>query len=154
MEPTTDTPKRPHHGRNIKRIREFFGVKQEAFAKQLGPDWSQGRISVLEGRETIEPELIQQIAKTLNVSPQAIENITDEAVNNYFNNNFYDNSIQGANTNNNCILNFNPLEKLLEAISDNKILAEKNEKLYDQLLKVEREKNALLEKILDSTQKI
>jgi transcriptional regulator with XRE-family HTH domain len=142
MEHTTDTPKRPHHGKNIKRIREFFGVKQEAFAKQLGSDWSQGRVSVLEGRETIEPELIHQIAKTLNVSPLAIESITDEVVTNYFNNNFYDNSIQGANTNNHCTISFNPLEKLMEVIA-------KNEILYEKILQVEREKNQLLERLLN-----
>jgi len=94
MEPTTDKPKRVHHGRNVKRIREFFGVKQETFAKLLGPDWNQRRVSGLEDRQMIEPELIEQIAKALNVSADAIESITDEVATNYFNhnNNFYDNS--------------------------------------------------------------
>jgi transcriptional regulator with XRE-family HTH domain len=148
MEHITDTPKRPHHGKNIKRIREFFGVKQEAFAKQLGPDWTQGRISTLEGKEVIEPELIQQIAKVLNVSPQAIENLTDDVANNYFNNNnFYDNSsnqgpIANNNTNDHCTMTFNPLDKLMEIIN-------KNEALYEQLLKVEREKNELLGRLLN-----
>jgi hypothetical protein len=148
MEQITDTPKRPRHGKNIKRIREFFGVKQEAFAKQLGPDWSQGKISTLEGRETIEPELIQQIAKTLNVSPQAIENLTDEVATNYFN--FYDNSSnQGPIASSNCTLNFNPIDELVKSFNDYKLLNEKKSRLYEDLLKTEREKNDLLQKMLD-----
>jgi transcriptional regulator with XRE-family HTH domain len=148
MEQITDTPKRPHHGKNIKRIREFFGVKQEAFAKQLGPDWSQGKISALESRETIESELLQQVAKALNISPHAIENITDEVATNYFNNNFYDNS-QGAIASNNCTLNFNPIEELVKSFNDYKDLNGKNVKLYEDLLRAEREKIVLLQKLLE-----
>jgi len=143
MEQTTDKPQRVHQGRNVKRIREFFGVKQENFAKLLGPDWTQKRISGLEDKETIEPELVEQVAKALNVSIEAITNMTDERATQFFNtNNFYDHS-QGGNfgNNNNNTLNFNPLEKVMELVS-------KNEALYEQLLKVEREKNALLERFL------
>jgi transcriptional regulator with XRE-family HTH domain len=151
MEQITDTPKRPHHGKNIKRIREFLGMKQEAFADRLGPDWNQGKISVLEARESIEADTVNLIAKALNVAPAAIINMTEEMAASFFTNyNFYDSSVnQGGNNHNAGTINFNPLEKLLEIISDNKILSEKNEKLYEQLLKVEREKNALLEKIIN-----
>jgi len=40
-------------------------------------------------------------------------------------------------TNNNCTLNFNPMDKLLEVIEENK-------KLYERLLQAEREKIELL----------
>jgi len=151
MEQTTDKPKRVHHGRNVKRIREFQGVKQEAFAQLLGSDWNQRKISAIENKETLESELIEQIAKVLNVPAATIEELTDEMVTNFFNtNNFYDNSSnQGPIANNNCPITFNPLEKLMEVINDNKALNEKNEKLYEALIKVEREKNALLEKLLN-----
>ncbi len=67
-------------------------------------------------------------------------------VNNYFNNNnFFEGSANNGvanNTNNEGFtLTFNPLEKLMEIIAENKAL-------YEQLLKVEREKNTLLEKLL------
>lgn len=143
MEQTTDKPQRVHQGRNVKRIREFFGVKQENFAKLLGPDWTQKRVSGLEDKETIEPELIGQVAKALNVSVEAITTMTDEKATQFFNtNNFYDHS-QGGNfgNHNNNTLNFNPLDKVMELIAENKAL-------YEQLLKVEREKNALLERML------
>lgn len=49
----------PHHGRNIKRFREMLGMKQESLATVLGEDWTQKKISALEGKETIESELIE-----------------------------------------------------------------------------------------------
>jgi len=145
MEQTTDKPQRVHQGRNVKRIREFFGVKQENFAKLLGPDWTQKRVSGLEDKETIEPELIHQVAKALNVSIEAIMNMTDEKAIQFFNtNNFFDNSSnQGGIGNTNSPVTFNPLDKVMELVT-------KNEALYEQLLKVEREKNALLERVLNN----
>jgi len=36
----TGTNKKIHQGRNIKRFREMLGIKQEAFAIELGEDWT------------------------------------------------------------------------------------------------------------------
>lgn len=33
-----------HEGRNVKRIREMPGIKQEALAIELGDDWNQRKI--------------------------------------------------------------------------------------------------------------
>ncbi|WP_221408808.1 helix-turn-helix domain-containing protein [Chryseolinea serpens] len=35
-----------HHGRNIKRFREMFGLKQDGLAARLGPDWTQKGFAV------------------------------------------------------------------------------------------------------------
>ncbi len=43
-----------HEGHNVKRFREMPGVKQEALAFELGDDWSQKKISLLEAKENIE----------------------------------------------------------------------------------------------------
>ena len=40
-----------HQGRNVKRFREMLGIKQEAMAFDLGDDWSQRKISMLEQKE-------------------------------------------------------------------------------------------------------
>src|SRR5258708_1642386 len=40
-----------HQGRNIKRFREMLGVKQDALAMELGDDWNQQKVSLLEQRE-------------------------------------------------------------------------------------------------------
>ena len=56
-----------HEGRNVKRFREMLGIKQEALAAGLGEDWTQKKISLLEQKETIEPGILDQVAKILNV---------------------------------------------------------------------------------------
>jgi transcriptional regulator with XRE-family HTH domain len=89
------TDKKPHHGRNIKRIREIQGMKQEALALELGDDWNQKKISLLEGKETVDADLLQQVAKALHVTPEAIENFDEIAAVTYINT-FHDNSGKGA----------------------------------------------------------
>jgi len=56
-----------HQGRNVKRFREMLGIKQERLALELGDDWNQKKISMLEQKEVIEPDLLDQIAKVLKV---------------------------------------------------------------------------------------
>ena len=43
-----------HQGRNVKRFREMLGIKQEALAFDLGADWNQKKISMLEQKDIIE----------------------------------------------------------------------------------------------------
>jgi transcriptional regulator with XRE-family HTH domain len=62
-----------HHGRNIKRFREMMGIKQEALAHELGEDWSQKKISLLEQKEEVEEELLRQVAEILKVPAEAIK---------------------------------------------------------------------------------
>ena len=67
-----------HEGRNIKRFREMLGVKQEALALELGDDWSQKKISLLESKETVEPALLQQISAALKIPVEAFQNFDEE----------------------------------------------------------------------------
>ena len=136
----TGTNEKIHQGRNIKRFREMMGIKQEAFATELGEDWNQKKVSLLEQKETIEDDLLQQVAKALKVPVEAIKNFDEEAVFNFINN-FNDNSINHGPLNNyNC--SFNPLDKYVEQV-------EQNKKLYEKLLESEREKVEMLQKMLD-----
>jgi transcriptional regulator with XRE-family HTH domain len=75
-----------HQGRNVKRFREMLGIKQEALALELGDDWSQRKISLLEQKEVIEPELLEQVAKALKVPAEAIKNFDEEAAINIISN--------------------------------------------------------------------
>jgi len=131
-----------HHGRNIKRFREMLGFKQEGLAIELGDDWNQQKISLLEQKEIVDDALLSQVAEVLKVPAEAIKNFDEEAAIYNIQNN-YEGSNVGANSasqNFNCT--FNPLEKYLEAIEENK-------KLYERLLQAEKEKNDILQTLLN-----
>jgi transcriptional regulator with XRE-family HTH domain len=127
-----------HHGRNVKRIREIQGIKQEALAIELGDDWNQKKVSLLESKEVIDDGLLSEIANVLKTTPDAIKNFNEDAASNFINT-FNDNSV-GAFNNFSC--NFNPIDKWVEAL-------EENRKLYERLLQTEREKIELLERMLN-----
>lgn len=133
----SDTTTTVHEGRNVKRIREIMGVKQESLASELG--MNQQKISLLEQKETIEPDILQEIASALKVPVEAIRNFSDEAANNFFNT-FNDQS----NFNYHCT--FNPLERYIEAM-------EANKQLYERLLQSEKEKVELLQRLLNENKK-
>ena len=128
---STET-KPKHVGRNIGRLRELRGIKQDDLAFAIGV--SQQAISYIENSETVDEEKLQLIAKKLGMSAEAIKNFSEENVVNFFNN-FYDNS--GTNSafgSNQTHFTFNPIEKLIEAYEENK-------KLYERLLEAERRNN-------------
>ena len=134
-------PEKVHQGRAVKRIREILHVKQETLAAELGI--SQQSVSLLETKETIDPETLEQIAKTLKVPVDAIANFDEEKTIYNIQNN-YDGSSSNYSGLYHCT--FNPIDKYVETV-------EKNEKLYEALLKAEREKIALLEKMLGEKKK-
>lgn len=125
-----ETQKPRHIGRNISRIREMRGIKQEALAIAIGV--SQQTISKIEQSENVEEETLLKIARELGVSSEAIENFTEEAVINYFNS-YYDNKGHIMNSCSN--ITFNPLDKVIE--------------LYERLVQTEKDKIGYLEKILN-----
>lgn len=133
------TENKIHHGRNIKRFRELFGIKQEALALEMGDDWNQQRISLLEQKEEIPDNVLEEIAKVLKVPAEAIKHFDEQAAVSYINS-FHDNSVSHV-IGNYGTYNFNPIEKWMEAL-------EQNKQLYERLLQVEREKVELLEKML------
>lgn len=119
-----------HEGKNIKRFREMLGMKQDALAFELGDDWNQKKISLLEGKETVEPEILEQVAKALKVPVESIRNFSEEAAINVIATTFNSNDTSTLNAiNYNC--NFNPLDKVIE--------------LYERLIASEKEKNELLQ---------
>ncbi len=142
MESTTK-PRPKHLGRKIRRMREILGVKQDTVADELGV--SQQTISRIESTEEVDTATLEKIAGVLGVEPEAIRNFDEETVVYNIQHN-HDGSNKGASNvgaevqNYHCT--FNPIDKWVEAIEENK-------RLYEELLKSEREKVALLEKVLE-----
>ncbi|WP_337966880.1 helix-turn-helix transcriptional regulator [uncultured Flavobacterium sp.] len=131
--------KQKHIGRNISRIRELRGMKQEALAEAIGI--SQQSVSSIESSEEVETKRLVEIAKALGVTVEAIENFSEESVFNFFNN-FYDNSSsQGNSFNQGMFATFNPLDKVVE-LYERLIQAEK------ELVQAEKEKVEYLENLL------
>ncbi|MBI3137601.1 MAG: helix-turn-helix transcriptional regulator [Sphingobacteriales bacterium] len=128
-----------HQGKNIKRFREMLGFKQEGLAIELGDDWTQKKISLLEQKEVIEPELLEKIAKALKVPAEALINFDEEVAVFNIQNNYEGSQNQGANYINH--YSINPIEKWLESLEEIK-------KLYERLLESEKQKVALLEEML------
>ena len=126
---TATKPK--HIGRNISRIRELRGMKQEALAIAIGV--SQQSVSNIEGSETVDEEKLKAIAEVLGVSAEAIKNYSDETVLNVINNTFTSHDSSTINAIN-IQPNFNPLDKVVE--------------LYERLVQAEKDKVEYLEKLL------
>lgn len=144
MSTTSEKSGKIHQGRNVRRFREMLGLKQEALSIALGEDWNQKRISLLEGKETLEPEVLAQVAKALNVPEEAIKNFDEQAAVTYFNT-FNDTSVNhGPFMGNYATVHLNPVERWVEALEEIKALHDENKKLYERLLQSEREKNEIL----------
>jgi transcriptional regulator with XRE-family HTH domain len=129
----------PHLGNQIARVRELKNMKQETLADALGI--SQQAISKIEQSENVEDTTLGRIAKALGVTPDVIKNFDEEKTimniqNNYEGSNQGVTKVVGSETFHNCT--FNPLDKLMEALEENK-------RLYEALLKEKEERIKLLE---------
>ncbi|MGE8555333.1 MAG: XRE family transcriptional regulator [Chryseobacterium jejuense] len=129
--------KKIHQGRNIKRFREMLGIKQEALAFELGDDWNQKKVSLLEQKETVESDILAQVAKILKVPAEAIENFNEEQAvnviaNTYSFQDFKDNAIASGF---NYQPSFNPIDKMVE--------------LYERMLEQQKEMIEKLEKLIE-----
>ena len=122
-----------HEGRNVKRIREILGIKQDTLANELG--LSQQAISALEQKEALDKDMLDKIAGVLKVPVDAIKNFSDETAINIISNTFHDNAV---NMNYQCTIN--PFEKYIEAMEDIK-------RLHNDLLKAKDEQIELLKKM-------
>ena len=117
-------------------------IKQEALALELGDDWNQKKISQLEQKESIDPVILQQVADVLKLPVAAFKNLDEDGAMNIINNTFSDfkdhatAALGAANT-----LNFNPVDKWVEALDEIK-------RLNELLLKEKDDKIKLLERWL------
>jgi transcriptional regulator with XRE-family HTH domain len=136
------TEKTIHQGRNVKRFREMLGIKQEALAYELGDDWNQQKISLLEQKETIGAALLKQVSDALKIPAEAIENFDEEQAVNIISNTFNQGSF--LNTGHTPTFNVNPLEKLIQ-------LHEEKIALYERMLKEKDEMMERLEKLIEKS---
>lgn len=129
---TSEKNTRMHLGRKVSRLRELRGMKQETLALELGV--SQQTISKLEQSPEIEEPTLEKIAAALGLSTESVKNFSEDSIFNIIGNTV-------TNNDNGALFNyfptFNPIDKLLEAMEENK-------KLYERLLDSEKEKVEIL----------
>jgi len=143
MEKLENKEKRTHHGHAIKRLRKSLGIKQIALAIDMGI--SQQSVSTYEGRSMIEDEMLNRFATVLNVTPDLIKGLEEDPIKIIIeNNNFENGSINIGMVDGNNIINNNPIKEILE-------LSREKETLYDRIFELEKEKNELLEKLLNKS---
>ncbi|PTT40419.1 transcriptional regulator [Chryseobacterium sp. HMWF028] len=128
-----------HQGRNVKRFREMLGIKQEALALDLGEDWNQKKISLLEQKETIENQLLEKISKVLKIPVEAFRNFDEEQAVNLISCTFSDNAMFNNRIE---VQNINPIDKIVQ-------LHEEKIALYERMLKEKDEMMSRLEKLLE-----
>ncbi|WP_159478388.1 helix-turn-helix domain-containing protein [Chryseobacterium sp. 18068] len=128
-----------HQGRNVKRFREMLGIKQEALAFDLGEEWNQKKISLLEQKNIIEDDLLKAISNALKIPVEAFQNFDEELAVNVIANTFGDHSI-GFQRNDNPT--FHPVEQILK-------LHEEKIALYERMLKEKDEMMDRLEKLIN-----
>ena len=138
-----------HQGRNVKRFREMLGIKQEALALDLGDDWNQKKVSLLEQKEIIEDPLLKRISEVLKIPVEAFQNFDEEqAVN------IIANTVTTVNDNaTGQVFQINPTintsEKWLEAVEEIKKLNEEKIALYERMLKEKDDMMGRLERLIE-----
>jgi len=132
--------KKIHQGRNVKRFMEMLGIKQDALAFDLGEEWNQKKISVLEQKEVIEDHLLKAISNVLKIPVEAFQNFDEEQAVNVIANTFTSNDESTLNAIN-PYCSFNPIDKVVQ-LYDEKIT------LYERMLKEKDEMMARLEKLI------
>jgi len=115
----------------------MLGIKQEALAFDLGDDWNQKKISLLEQKEVVEDPLLKKISEVLKIPVEAFD---EEQAVHIISNTFGDHSI-GYQKNDNPI--FNPIERVLK-------LHEEKIALYERMLKEKDEMMGRLETLINS----
>jgi transcriptional regulator with XRE-family HTH domain len=130
--------KKVHEGRNVRRFREMLGIKQETLAYELGDDWNQKKISVLEQKETIDASMLQQISDALKIPVEAFQNFDEEQAINIIANTFNDEAFIG---NSGGSYHINPVEKIIQ-------LHEEKIALYERMLKEKDEMMQRLERLI------
>ncbi len=135
MKTTSMADKPVHEGRNVKRIREILGIKQDALAFDLG--LSQQAISQLEQKEALDVEMLGKIAAVLKVPVDSIKNFDEQAAINIISTTFnsHDNSTSLAYQSS---FTFNPIDKIVELYE--RMLKDKDEMIekLDSLLKARK----------------
>lgn len=132
MEETT--VKKNNHGPNVRRWREWRNINQDVLAEKIGV--SQATLSSYEKKDKLEQDILDKIAKALDIPIEAITELDQGASINIVSSTLHDNAGSIIN-----YPTFNPLDKVVQ-LYDEKIA------LYERMLKDKEEAISLLHEVL------
>jgi len=127
------TVRKSNHGANVRRWREWRNINQDVLADQIGV--SQATLSSYEKKEKLDQEILEKIAKALDIPVEAITEMEEGTSINIFSGTLSAHDNATANGIVGCNQIFNPIEKIME------LYDEKNA-LYERMLK---EKDSVIE---------
>ncbi|WP_295840471.1 helix-turn-helix transcriptional regulator [uncultured Apibacter sp.] len=126
--------KKSNHGANVRRWREWRNINQDVLAEQIGV--SQATLSSYEKKEKLEQDILDKVAKALDIPVEAITELEQGTAINIISSTLHDNSGSIFNS-----PTFNPLDKVVQ-LYDEKIA------LYERMLKEKEEAISLLHEVL------
>ena len=92
----TTAVRRSNHGANVKRWREWRNINQDVLAEKIGV--SQATLSGYEKRDKLEPEILEKVAKALDIPIEAITEMNDGTSINIFSGTWKDNAYASGST--------------------------------------------------------
>lgn len=69
---------KPHMGRNLQRVREIVGMKQDVMGSMTKSQYKQQTVSKWEQEETIPDDILDEFAEVLGVTSEFIKNFNEE----------------------------------------------------------------------------
>jgi transcriptional regulator with XRE-family HTH domain len=120
----------------------MLGIKQEALAAELGEEWTQKKIPLLETKETVENSVLQRIAEALEIPVDAFKNFDEDHAFAIISNTF---NREAFLANSGGTYQLNPIDKIVQ-------LHEEKIALYERMIKAKDELIEKMEKLLDKNQ--
>ena len=141
METENIKTKNVHQGANVRKLRQLVGMKQTTFGEMLG--MNQQSVSRLEQKRVLEEDTLFKVANILHVATDIIRNLEENPTSIVIENNTFQtgSSNVGVVENQRDNIVNHPVDQLMA-------LNKEQASLYERMLTIEKEKNALLEKLL------
>ena len=131
-----------HQGANVRKLRQLVGMKQTTFGDLMG--MNQQAVSRLEQKKVLEEDTLFKVANILHVAPEIIQNLEENPTSIVIENNTF----QSGSSNVGVVEQDHNIENQIHPVDQLMVLSKEQASLYERMLTIEKEKNALLETLL------
>lgn len=130
-----------HQGANVWKLRQLVGMKQTTFGDLMG--MNQQAVSRLEQKKVLDEDTLFKVANILHVAPEIIQKLEENPTSIVIENNTFQSGSSNVGVVENQRDNIvnHPVDQLM-------VLSKEQASLYERMLTIEKEKNALLEMLL------